>query len=577
MEKLVNSEYKFSFFENLYKTEPQDVIDINDLIEIIKYGYLKDVITKLRTHKTKKTYDNIKRTEIPAVTLSGVFTKRNSKGIIDHSGLIQIDIDNLENFDLVQKKIISDPYTYISFRSPGGEGIKVIIKINPDETTHLEQFYALEQYFNNELGIVIDKSCKDVSRCMLLSFDPDLFCNPFSETFLEFCIPEHQAVEKIPHNTSQLNMSSSDEKTVIDQIVSEVENNRIDITVGYHNWISIGFAISSALGESGRGVFHRISSQNPDYDQSKCDRKYTQLNKNNNGTATIGTLIYHARENNIIVRFPGSPITTLSDPAPKDIHDENSESSEQEPHIEKISPKIKANDPSPVASAVEGNQSTNDDQSKIQNLVRKSPGIRIQQIANDLNLNKDNISNFLHSSNRFRQEPYPDYGWHYTGPCDVIAAYTPGTPIATLSDSIPQSTPDEDSEPSEKEPHIAKVFPKIKADELQPVTSIVGANQLTNDDQSKIQNLVRKSPGTRAVQIANALNLNTDYVLRFLHSSNKFKQDPYPDFGWHYKQKIPLNQHGKINYDKLAPPGQAHGDPMKRHINSKKGRFDKME
>ena len=41
--------------------------------------------------------------------------------------------------------------------------------------------------------------------------------------------------------------------------------------------------------------------------------------------------------------------------------------------------------------------------------------------------------------------------------------------------------------------------------------------------------------------------------------------------------ELPLNQHGKINYDKLARPGQAHGDPMKHHMNSKKNRFDKMK
>jgi hypothetical protein len=41
--------------------------------------------------------------------------------------------------------------------------------------------------------------------------------------------------------------------------------------------------------------------------------------------------------------------------------------------------------------------------------------------------------------------------------------------------------------------------------------------------------------------------------------------------------KLPLNQHGKINYDKHPHPGQAHGDPMKRHMNSKKNRFDKMK
>ena len=41
------------------------------------------------------------------------------------------------------------------------------------------------------------------------------------------------------------------------------------------------------------------------------------------------------------------------------------------------------------------------------------------------------------------------------------------------------------------------------------------------------------------------------------------------------EDKLPKNQHGKINYDKMAPRAQAHGDPMKRHLNSRKDRWGK--
>lgn len=305
MINLTNSEYHFSYYENLYSSKvPEGEFDINELIEVIKYGYLKDVITKLRVTKDKEAYNKIKQAELPAVTLSGIFQERNSKGLQDHSGLIQIDIDHVKSYDEVLKKVISDPHTYVAFRSPGGEGIKVIVKINPDEATHLEQFYALEQHYKNEFDIEIDTAVKDIARCMLLSYDPDLYCNPFSDVFAECYMPEEKEVQKVQHSTTHLDLSTTDQEGIIEQITSEIERNSIDITDGYENWIKIGYALSGALGEAGRDYFHRISRFNSDYDQAKCDRQYTHLNDRNNGSIRIGTLIYYARQNNIEVHFP---------------------------------------------------------------------------------------------------------------------------------------------------------------------------------------------------------------------------------------------------------------------------------
>jgi len=47
---LINPIYKFSFFKNLYSVKaPDGELDINQLIEIVKYGYIKSDIEKLRS------------------------------------------------------------------------------------------------------------------------------------------------------------------------------------------------------------------------------------------------------------------------------------------------------------------------------------------------------------------------------------------------------------------------------------------------------------------------------------------------------------------------------------------------
>lgn len=324
MINLTNSEYQFSYFENLYSSkEPQGEMDINELIEVIKYGYLKDVIGELRATEDKEAYNKIKASSLPAVTLSGLFSERNSKGLRDHSGLIQIDIDQVERYDQVLNQVIADEHTYVAFRSPGGDGIKVIVKINPDESTHLEQFYALEQYYKTEFDIEIDKACKDVARCLLLSYDPNIYCNPFSEVFAECYMPEQKEVQQVQYSTSQLNLATSDQEGVIEQITSQIEATGTDITDGYENWIKIGYALSGVLGEGGRDYFHRISSIHSEYDQNKCDRQYTVLNERNSGAISLGTLVFYARQGGIDVQFPRGDQNPVEDtpitPAPKPV------------------------------------------------------------------------------------------------------------------------------------------------------------------------------------------------------------------------------------------------------------------
>lgn len=318
MLKLINSKYQFSYYKNLYTSKnSKHVLNINEIIEIIKYGYLKKVITKLRLVQEKETYNKIKVSEIPAVTLSGVFSQRNSKGLQKHSGLIQIDIDQLDSYQEVLEKIIADSYTYVAFKSPGGRGIKVIVKINPDVSTHLEQFYALEQYYKDKFDVVIDPSCKDVARCLLLSYDPNLYCNPFSDVFEECYMPVRNEIKKEVQNYTEVNLKITNQEDVLEQLVQTIEKLSVDITDSYENWIKVGYAVSEAMGESGRISFHRISQFHPEYNQAACDKQYTSINKRNNGAIKLGSLIFLANEKGITVNSINHKTSNLKVEDPK--------------------------------------------------------------------------------------------------------------------------------------------------------------------------------------------------------------------------------------------------------------------
>lgn len=298
--KLINSEYVFSLYPNLLTVDyPIADIDINQLIEIVKYGYVKDIIESLRKPIPKEVYNLIKKEKIPCVTLSGLFDYRDRDGLVRHSGLIQVDIDKVEEYENLFQKIIRDPYVYICFRSPGGNGIKIIVKINPSIETHKDQFRALEIYFKEQFNITIDSQCKDLSRSMLLSYDPDIYCNPHSLVFEEVysLVQYSSSTRKGTYKVAEGRPKYSDDpKNVIESILTQLENREIDITSSYSNWIKIGYALCTTFGEGGRDYYHRIGKMYPQYTQEETDKKYSQLLSNNNGMTRLGSIVYLARE-----------------------------------------------------------------------------------------------------------------------------------------------------------------------------------------------------------------------------------------------------------------------------------------
>ncbi len=78
--------------------------------------------------------------------------------------------------------------------------------------------------------------------------------------------------------------SHPEPKDDIELITQRIEVTRTDITAGYSNWRDLGFALADALGENGRGIYHRISRFNSGYTSKECDRQYDRcLNANGTG------------------------------------------------------------------------------------------------------------------------------------------------------------------------------------------------------------------------------------------------------------------------------------------------------
>jgi len=163
-------------------------IEITEVIECIKNGDYKEDINAIRyaVHSEDlKTADEIKSTLI-GFTTSGTFgTARTKENITSYSKMICLDFDKLDHQELIEILTIIKicNYTHVSFISPSGNGIKVIVRVNCDADGHDETYIQVAEYYKSITGITYDKKCKDITRLCFISYDEDVYVNNNSEIF----------------------------------------------------------------------------------------------------------------------------------------------------------------------------------------------------------------------------------------------------------------------------------------------------------------------------------------------------------------------------------------------------------
>lgn len=170
--------------------------DVLAIFKRIKEGSSEELITAIRKEKDHTKQNKLKM-RLPSILFSGRFSQRKAEYLLEHSGLICLDIDSVTDADMqkVGDVIIDSVYTFGTFISPRGNGFKVIVKIPPDRSNHKGVFKALEKYFNEALGkYEIDPSGKDLGRVCYESHDPEMYYNPDSDIWAEML--EELASEK---------------------------------------------------------------------------------------------------------------------------------------------------------------------------------------------------------------------------------------------------------------------------------------------------------------------------------------------------------------------------------------------
>ena len=312
---------KFSFYNApITNVVPVGKVSLREVYELIISDKYYAVTCELRRlyQCDRASYAALKKRSLDFVTFACQSYRRGPQGVEHLSGYLCLDIDHVGSEELLQhlkQCLITDPVLGVRliFRSPSGDGFKVIIQLqqttidainqhhNPVEKYRL-YYEHIRSYVSRTYGIVVDHT-SDLQRACFLCYDEDAYFDETERNGFSAELPtlmlnqtnsmKHYEVHKVK-SAVMLSASQSD-RDKVEALVQAIEHIGVDITGDYHQWMRIGFALASAFGESGRGFYHRVSRFYSGYSNVECNRQYDRCLRARGSGVGLGTFIYLAK------------------------------------------------------------------------------------------------------------------------------------------------------------------------------------------------------------------------------------------------------------------------------------------
>lgn len=265
-----------------YRGTKQPPKEVNLLVWLRSQKYRQQV-EWLRT-QPKHIQKTLKST-LPAITVAGTFTAQDTNTMRTYTGLMSIDIDNVDT-ETTRQKLCSLPYVAYCGLSCSGNGLWAIVPVSSEKENYKPHFEALKQELKG-YGINID-ALLDLLRFRFYSFDDNAYFNPGAETYTSMVLPIAIESHYIPNDKfSQVHLQ-----------LSKIEKLQVDICENYTGWITLGAALYSEFGENGLGFFQRLSALRPADAQAaspeNVKNKYADCAKMKR--VSIATFFFHTKK-----------------------------------------------------------------------------------------------------------------------------------------------------------------------------------------------------------------------------------------------------------------------------------------
>ncbi|HKB89652.1 MAG TPA: BT4734/BF3469 family protein [Opitutaceae bacterium] len=172
---------RISLFAHWWKDRPREEITFADLFNAVKTGRWEAATAQIRKANAtdKNQADKLKKNLLPVVKPSGRFKGLKAGDLLEHSGVLCIDFDNLgEQLDIAKERFRNDPFAFAYAISPRGTGLKVFVPVAAtNEAEHHACFDAAQRHFSKYAFATgaLDTAPRNIAaNCFCLS-DPELW------------------------------------------------------------------------------------------------------------------------------------------------------------------------------------------------------------------------------------------------------------------------------------------------------------------------------------------------------------------------------------------------------------------
>lgn len=209
-------------YSNLF-SQITGVISFSDVRTLIGGDeQIKNQVLMLRALKAAGLQEEAQRFKknMRAVSFSAIArNQRILDNITTYNQLLVLDFDHIpdKDFDIIRSRIESNPHSFYVFRSPSGDGLKVLVRIDSMLEYHKLAFHQVADYYSKEIGFPPDYSGSDPLRLCILSHDQETVLNPNA---LIFQVDKSQELKK-RIQPSVLSIQKENHAKVLDFILDE--------------------------------------------------------------------------------------------------------------------------------------------------------------------------------------------------------------------------------------------------------------------------------------------------------------------------------------------------------------------
>ena len=270
-----------SVFGNAFQQTPSGTTTIETFLHGVQSGQWKKQVEDVRALTDSEQIKEAKK-RVPAVAPSALFNGKRGKAYVQqHSGFLNLDLDNKENPGIADRaaraRVYADQYVFAGHVSVSGKGLSLYVQIDPAQ--HEAAFLQLEAYFFAAWGVHID---------------PALYRNTEARAFLarkkRFKADRQQVRRSVDRAAVQ------DSSQYFEAVFSQILAAGYDLTGSYYDWVKIGFALAEGYNEAGRQYFHELSQFHPKYKPAETDRQFTKCLQTRAAGVTISTFFYMAKQ-----------------------------------------------------------------------------------------------------------------------------------------------------------------------------------------------------------------------------------------------------------------------------------------